>query len=426
METNVKEMDNEKHYCTFCNNEMLKIKNIIGLSNEETKILVEPKRVHTANMKIEMDDGSIREITGYRIQHNDARGPTKGGIRFHQHVDLEEVHTLAYLMSLKTSLVDIPYGGAKGGVIINPKEFSTNEIEKVSRAYIRELHEHLGPHKDIPAPDVYTNAQTMAWMLDEFEKINGEHSPGMITGKPLGLGGSVGRDTSTALGAFYVIEDYADKMGMTPAMTTISIQGFGNAGMNLAHYLFDAGFNIVAVSDSKCGLYKGTYLDIPDVINYKKENGTLNGYPHATKVHSKDVLYFNVDLLIPSALGNVITRDNDDKINAKCIIEVANAPITPEADEILSKRGDINVIPAILANSGGVIVSYFEWCQNISGYYWNETDVNTRLKEKMKTAFNEVYGTYIKNKEKGYDLRTAAYALAIIRILDAEKLRGNL
>ncbi len=415
----------EEYYCEFCNNELSKVQALMNLSDEEKKLLSKPKKIIKAEMEIKMDNGEYKKFIGYRVQHNDSRGPTKGGIRFHPDVNLEEVSILAYLMSLKTALVNIPYGGAKGGIIVNPKKLSKKELERLSRAYIREIHKHIGPLKDIPAPDVYTNSQIMAWMMDEFEKINGYHAPGVITGKPIELGGSKGRDIATSYGAFIIINEYAKTEGLNKALTNISIQGFGNAGLNLAKLLYDEGYNVVAVSDSKAGLYKESGLDIYDVINYKQKNKSLKGYKNAKEIKSDEVLFVPSDILIPSALGGVITHENVNKLKTKCIVEVANAPITPEANTELKKK-NILVVPAILANSGGVVVSYFEWVQNINGYYWSSKEVFEKLEYIMKNAFHETYKKYKQNKDKGYSLRNAAYALAIERILKAEKLRGNI
>ncbi len=415
----------EKHICIMCNNELSKVQHLMKLTDRERLLLATPKNIITADLEVQMDDGSVKSFKAFRIQHNDARGPTKGGIRFHPDVDMEEVKVLSYLMSLKTALVDVPFGGAKGGVIVDPKKLSRKELERLSRKYIQSMSPYIGPKKDIPAPDVYTDAQVMAWMLDEFENIKGEHAPGVITGKPLELGGSKGRDYATALGAVYVIIEYAKSNELDPRLTTVSIQGFGNAGMNLAKYMHDAGFNIVAVSDSRSGLFNKDGLDIDEVIKHKSKTGKLEGFKKAKKIKNDDVLYLDVDFLIPSALGDVIHSGNMNKIKSKRIIEVANAPISPDADEYLSKNGVV-IIPAILANAGGVVVSYFEWVQNNTGYYWTEKEVKDKLKDIMVKSFNDVYTLYKENKSKGFDFRSAAYALAIRRILAAERLRGNI
>lgn len=409
----------------MCNNELSKVQHLMKLTDRERLLLATPKNIITADLEVQMDDGSVKSFKAFRIQHNDARGPTKGGIRFHPDVDMEEVKVLSYLMSLKTALVDVPFGGAKGGVIVDPKKLSRKELERLSRKYIQSMSPYIGPKKDIPAPDVYTDAQVMAWMLDEFENIKGEHAPGVITGKPLELGGSKGRDYATALGAVYVIIEYAKSNELDPRLTTVSIQGFGNAGMNLAKYMHDAGFNIVAVSDSRSGLFNKDGLDIDEVIKHKSKTGKLEGFKKAKKIKNDDVLYLDVDFLIPSALGDVIHSGNMNKIKSKRIIEVANAPISPDADEYLSKNGVV-IIPAILANAGGVVVSYFEWVQNNTGYYWTEKEVKDKLKDIMVKSFNDVYTLYKENKSKGFDFRSAAYALAIRRILAAERLRGNI
>ncbi len=397
-----------------------KVQKIAELGNEEMELLLNPKQVVSVNFPVKMDSGKIKRFTGYRVQYNDARGPTKGGIRFHQNVDLSEVKSLAFWMALKCSVVNIPYGGAKGGVVVNPKELSKSELENLSRAFIKAIHDFVGPEKDIPAPDVYTNPQIMAWMLDEYEKIKGKHLPGLITGKPLSIGGSQGRGFSTSQGGAYVLREYMKDNNKSPAETTVAIQGFGNAGSFMAKVLNEWGYKVVAVSDSKGGAYSKQGLDIPKLLEYKKSNGTVNGFSEA--ITNKELLELDVDVLVPAALENQITKDNAPNINAKIILELANGPITPEADTVLEEKG-IVVIPDILANAGGVTVSYFEWVQNLYGYYWTEQEVLEKLEKIMVQSYNDV-----KNTAEKYNTsyRNGAYILAITRILDAERARGRL
>jgi glutamate dehydrogenase len=352
---------------------------------------------------------------GYRVQFNDARGPFKGGIRFHPDVNLDEVKALAAWMTLKCAVAHIPLGGAKGGIIVNPKELSKSELERLSREYIHKLHNDLGPDKDIPAPDVYTTPEIMAWMLDEYEKFHGRN-PGMITGKPIEIGGSKGRDKATAMGGFFVLAQALKVMNIKKP--TVAVQGFGNAGSVIAEILYDAGFKIVAISDSKSGIFDENGLNIKELIEYKKNTGTVKGFI-GKDITNEELLEIDADVLVPAALENQITELNADAIQAKIILELANGPTTPEADKILFKKGTV-VIPDILANSGGVTVSYFEWVQNIQNYYWTTDEVNARLKEKIVTAFENIYSISVEHK---IDLRTAAYILAVERISKAILLR---
>jgi glutamate dehydrogenase (NAD(P)+) len=399
-----------------------KIRKITNYSEEEMALLLSPKRIIQVNFPVKMDSGKTKRFNGYRVQYNDARGPTKGGIRFHPKVDLGEVKSLAFWMALKCSVVNIPYGGAKGGVEVDPKSLSQKEVEMLSRAYIKAIHENVGPTKDVPAPDVYTTPQIMAWMLDEYEKIKGEHSPGLITGKPLELGGSQGRGFSTSQGGAIVLREYMKMKGFEPEKTTVAIQGFGNAGSFMAKILQEWGYKIVAVSDSKGGLYSDEGLDIELVEKHKNRVGSLEGYEAATEITNEQLLELDADVLVPAALENQITKANAEKIRAKFIVELANGPVSPEADTILEKK-DIPVWPDILANAGGVTVSYFEWVQNLYGYYWSEEEVLEKLEKIMVNSFKEVYETAEKYNTT---FRNGAYILAINRILTAEKLRGNL
>ncbi len=396
-----------------------KIKKIANLTDEEVELLLTPKKIIEKDFYVKLDKGE-RKFKGYRVQYNNARGPTKGGIRYHPKVDLGEVKSLAFWMTLKCAVVDIPYGGAKGGVEVNPKELSEEELENLSRAFIRAIHQDIGPAKDIPAPDVYTNPQIMAWMLDEYEKIIGKHAPGVITGKPVELGGSKGRGFSTSQGGAFVLREYAKLKNMQPENTTVAVQGFGNAGSFMAKILSNWNYKVVAVSDSKGGVYDENGLDIDKVQEYKKQNRSVKGF--AKDITNEELLELPLDVLVPAALENQITKDNAANIKAKVIVELANGPITPEADTILEKN-NIAVIPDILANAGGVTVSYFEWVQNLYNYYWEEEEVIEKLEKIMIKSFTQVYETANENKT---NLRNGAYILAIRRILAAEKLRGNL
>ena len=371
---------------------------------------------------MKLDSGDIRYFTGYRVQYNDALGPTKGGIRFHPDVNLEEIKTLAFLMTLKCAVIGLPYGGAKGGVMIEPSRFSKEELERVSRGYIREIRHFIGPQIDIPAPDVNTNSQIMAWMLDEYEKLEGKHVPGVLTGKPILLGGSKAREFSTSMGGAYVLHEMVDSFDMKPKNTTVAVQGFGNVGMHIARILDEWGYKVVAVSDSKSGIYNPKGLKIKDVMKHKEKSGKVAKFAGAKEVSNEELLELKVDVLIPAALEDQITKKNAHKIKAKLILEMANAPITPEADEILLDK-DIFVIPDILANAGGVVVSYFEWVQNSQNYYWSEKVVLERLKTYMTDAVKELSMVCTDFK---CDMRASLYINAVKKILEAERLRGNL
>lgn len=406
--------------CKNCRAEISKVSEVQKLSEKDLIILSNPKKVVNVNFPVRLDNGEVEMISGFRVQYNDALGPTKGGIRFHQSVEPSEVSELAFLMTLKTSLLGLPYGGAKGGIKINPKNYSEAELERISRAYVREMHKVFGPHQDIPAPDVNTNAKIMAWMMDEYERIERKKTPGVFTGKPLILGGSKGRDTSTAKGAFFIIEEKYKKADKSKIK--VAIQGFGNAGMNIANMLYESDFKVVAVSDSSSGIYNEKGLDIKEVTDFKK-NGSLVDYNgKVKKISNSELLTLDVDILIPAALGGVIRSANVDTIKAKVIVELANAPISVTADDKLFKRS-IEIIPGILANAGGVVVSYFEWVQNLQNYYWEEDEVNEKLKKMILKAYREILDEAMSGK---LSLRTASYVIAINRVLEAERLRGHL
>ena len=393
----------------------------LKLEPEVHSILRQPMRELRFTLPVRMDNGKVKIFQGFRVQYNDARGPTKGGIRFHPEETIDTIRALAAWMTWKCAVVDIPYGGAKGGIICNPKEMSKGELERLSRAYIDKLYLTIGSEKDIPAPDVYTNPQIMAWMMDEYSKLKGYNSPGVITGKPLSIGGSLGREDATARGALFTVREAAKYLKLDLAKATVAIQGYGNAGSFMAiltKRLF--GSKIVAITDSKGGIYNPKGLDPYVVAEHKKKSGSVIGFPGTKKISNKDILELKVDILCPSALENVITEENAKNIQAKIIAEVANGPTTPEADKILSQKKTF-VIPDFLCNSGGVVVSYFEWVQNNSGYYWKEKEVHQRLDENITNAFTNVLNVSIVRKT---DLRLAAYVVAVERVIEAMKIRG--
>lgn len=394
---------------------------LLDLKEDIIEFLKKPKRILQFSLPVKMDDDKVRVFEGYRVQYNDARGPYKGGIRFHQRVNLAEVKALAFWMAIKTATVGIPMGGGKGGVAINPKKLSPAELERLSRAYMRAVANFVGPEIDIPAPDVNTNPQIMAWMMDEYEKIKGGHYPAVITGKPIELGGSAGRGTATAQGGFYVLQELLTKLKLGRKKLSVAIQGFGNAGAVFADLVKQAGLKVVAVSDSQGGIYNEQGLDLDKIKEYKKQTGSVVNFADAKNVTNQKLLELPVDMLAPAALENQITKDNAGRIKAQIILELANGPVTPEADEKLFKKGKI-VVPDILANAGGVTVSYFEWVQNRQQYYWTEKEVWKKLKVIIVKAFNEIWQT---SQEFKVDLRTAAFVLAVKRIAEAVEMRGK-
>jgi len=385
------------------------------------EMLKRPRRELTFNFPVRMDDGSIRVFTGYRVQHNNVRGPYKGGIRYHPNVSLEEVRALSMWMTWKCAVVGIPFGGAKGGIICNPKEMSKGELERMTRAYAEELTPFIGPKVDIPAPDVYTDAQTMAWIMDTYSRHMGRSVPDCVTGKPLEIGGSRGRDEATSRGIMYIAAEAATRKKMQLKDARVAVQGFGNVGSNAARLLQDeAGCRVIAVSDSHGGILDEAGLDIKKVLEFKKETGGLKGFPGAKDISNQELLELECDILIPAALENVITEKNAKHIRAKIVVEGANGPTTPEADEILFKNG-VMLVPDILANAGGVTVSYFEWVQDLQYFFWNAEEVKGRLKLIMTGAFTRVYGVSSAN---WIDMRTAANLIAIGEVAKAMQLRG--
>lgn len=375
----------------------------------------EPQRIIEVHFPVKMDDGTTAVFTAWRVQHSDARGPFKGGIRFHTNVSLDEVKSLAFWMSMKTAVVDIPFGGGKGGVIVDVKRLSPAELERLSRKFISTITPVIGAGVDVPAPDVNTNAQIMAWMLDEYEKISGRKEPGVITGKPLDLGGSAGREEATGLGGAIILKELAKKLGKAPEETNVAIQGYGNVGSFFAKFARGFGFQIVAVSDSKGGVYEPAGLDPEIVSGIKKEGKSVADLGQGEKISNEQLLELPVDIVVPAALEAVLTGANADRVQAKAILELANGPTTPEADDIFAKKG-IVVVPDILANAGGVAVSYFEWYQNMHGEKWELARVRKELEEKMVQGWSEVSN---KSSELKVPLRDGAYALALIRISQA-------
>ena len=392
---------------------------LLQLPEHVTNLLKHPKRVLSVSFPVKMDDGSVKVFEGFRAQHNDAIGPTKGGIRFHPGVTLDEVKALSMWMSFKCGVVGLPYGGGKGGVICDPHDYSKAEVERISRGFMEAIVDFVGPDKDIPAPDVYTTPQIMGWMMDTYSRLKGTYSPGVITGKPLIVGGSKGRNEATAQGCVYTILAALEDKGLPVENATVAIQGFGNAGRIAARLLNEAGCKIVAVSDSKCGIYDANGLDL-EVVGNLKDTSSIAEYGQSHVITNQELLELEVDILVPAALENVITAANADNIKAKIIAEAANGPTTPEADRILFSKG-ITVIPDILANAGGVTVSYFEWVQNLQHYYWSEAEVLDRLKTNMIISYEAVRDMAGEFKT---DFRTAAYMIAIKRIASAMEARG--
>ncbi len=383
-------------------------------------VLRTPKRVLEVAIPTKMDSGQVRVFTGYRVQHNIARGPAKGGIRYHPGVTLDEVKALAAWMTWKTATVNIPYGGGKGGVICDPKKMSKGELERMTRRYASEILPIIGPDQDIPAPDVYTDAQTMAWIMDTYSMTRGSSVPGVVTGKPLSLGGSPGRNEATARGCLFVTEEACKARKVPLRGATVAIQGFGNAGAIAARLFAEKKAKIIAISDSRGAVYNSRGIDPMKALRYKERSGTVVGMPSTSRISNDDLLTLKCDILIPAALENVITLDNADLVKAKIVAEAANGPTTPRADEILARKG-IFLLPDILANAGGVTVSYFEWAQNLQGFSWSEAQVNQQLQAVMQRSFNDVYE--IAKKYRTH-MRTAAYVLAVGRVADATLVRG--
>jgi glutamate dehydrogenase (NAD(P)+) len=384
------------------------------------RVLREPRRELTVHFPVKMDDGSVQVLTGYRVQHNLGRGPAKGGIRYHQDVSLDEVKALAMWMTWKCAVVGIPYGGGKGGVVVDPKQLSLKELEGLTRRFTTEIEVLIGPERDIPAPDVNTNAQVMAWIMDTYSMHVGHTVPGVVTGKPISLGGSEGRNEATARGCVYTVVEASRHLGLDLRRATVAVQGFGNAGSIAARLMQAEGSTVIAVSDSAGGIRNLNGLDIDRVIGWKKEHGTVMGFPGSESISNADVLETPCDVLIPAALENQITERNAGRIQARIVAEAANGPTTPEADQILFEKG-VFLIPDILCNAGGVTVSYFEWVQDLNRDHWSEAVVNAKLKDIMVRAFGEVRDLTLRNDT---DMRTGAYLLAVHRVAEATSMRG--
>ncbi|MDY7004917.1 MAG: Glu/Leu/Phe/Val dehydrogenase [Cyanobacteriota bacterium] len=402
----------------------------VSLSEDTKERLKHPKATLIVSIPVRMDDGSLRVFQGYRVRYDDTRGPTKGGIRYHPNVSIDEVKSLAFWMTFKCAVVSLPFGGAKGGITVNPKELSRMELERLSRGYIDAIADFIGPDVDIPAPDMYTNPMIMGWMMDEYSIIRRQLIPAVITGKPVTIGGSLGRNTATSMGAFFAIETIMPKFEYIPEKTTVAVQGFGNVGAFLAELLCQAGYKVVAVSDSQGGIYSPQGLDIPSIRQYKESNkgiqavyckGSVCNIVEHQVLTNEELLALDVDILIPAALENQITEENVKDIKAKFIFEAANGPTTSAADVILEERG-IYVFPDILINAGGVTVSYFEWVQNRSGLYWTLDEINQRLKEKMLAETEQIWQI---SQELSVSMRTAAYVHGLNRLGEAINAKGT-
>jgi glutamate dehydrogenase/leucine dehydrogenase len=410
----------ESHFNIVINN-LEEVSSIIDVNKDIIEILSSPQRIIQASIPVRMDSGNIEVFQGYRVQYNDARGPYKGGLRYHPDIGSDEVQALAALMTFKCAVVNIPFGGAKGGIKVDPSKLSKNELERLTRGYIDKIYEVIGPQKDILAPDVYTDSQIMAWVMDEYSKRTGYNVTTVVTGKPTEIGCSTGRGGSTSLGGVFVLKKALKLIKHKPPDTKVAIQGFGKVGSFIASFLVKEGFKIIAVSDVSGGVINKKGLNIQEILKYNQKTGSVTGCPKTDKITNSQLLELDVDVLIPAAVENQITEENADKIKAKIILEMANAPTTAIADEILNER-EIIVIPDILANSGGVVVSYFEWIQDMQAYCWPEEEVIKRLKEIMITAFDNILE---KSEKYKTNLRIASYILAIQRLAAAINLRGK-
>lgn len=404
----------------ICVKQFNKVADKLELEPGIREFLIKPKRQLIVSVPVEMDDGSYKVFDGYRVQHNIARGPAKGGIRYHQNVTLDEVKALATWMTWKCAVVNVPYGGAKGGITCDPTKMSAREIERLSRRYTAEISIIIGPEKDIPAPDVNTNAQTMSWIMDTYSVLKGYSVPGVVTGKPLFIGGSLGRDAATGRGVMYVVREAVKCLGLQLNDMKVVVQGFGNVGSNAALLLEEIGCKIIGICDVYGAVYNKKGIDIKKAVDFVRSTGKVVGLPDTEPIDPAEFLSLECDILVPAALEGQITKDNADKIQAKIIAEGANGPTTPEADEILFDRG-IFVIPDILANAGGVSVSYFEWVQDLMAHYWTEEEVNSKLEKIMKDAFKQVYDSATAQKTS---MRDAAYMLAVARVAEATRIRG--
>ena len=390
----------------------------LGLKSNIARALEIPDRELKVEIPFRRDNGEIDSVVGYRVQHNNTRGPFKGGIRYHHHVDIDEVRSLATLMTWKTALVDIPYGGGKGGIGINPSDYSKVELERISRKFFRAIDPIIGVNIDIPAPDVNTNAQVMSWFMDEYSQTHG-YTPGIVTGKPLELGGSEGREAATGRGTAIITREAAEKWNIDLKGAKVVVQGFGNVGSYAAKFLHEYGCKIIGVSDISGGLYASDGFDVEELFDYNYKHRTIDGYQYGKKITNEELLALECDFLIPAALGSAINEDNVDSLNCKIIIEAANGPVTGEAADKLWKK-KIAIIPDILTNAGGVTVSYFEWVQNLQQFKWPEDEINQKLEQKMVSAFNEVYSV---KQNKNVPMRIASFMVAIDRVSTAYNLR---
>jgi glutamate dehydrogenase (NADP+) len=402
----------------------------VTIDDDVAERLRHPKASLIVSIPVRMDDGTLRVFQGYRVRYDDSRGPTKGGVRYHPGVTLDEVQSLAFWMTFKCAVLNLPFGGGKGGVTVNPKELSKFELERLTRGYVDAIADFIGPDIDIPAPDVYTNSMIMGWMMDQYSIIRRKITPAVVTGKPVTMGGSLGRETATAMGAFFVMQRALVQFDQHPSNTTVAVQGFGNAGAIIAELLSRAGYRVVAVSDSKGGIYAKKGLDIPSIRRFKESSrglkavyceGTVCNIVEHEVITNEQLLELDVDVLVPAALENQITGANADKIKAKYVFEVANGPTTSEADMILANKG-IYVFPDILVNAGGVTVSYFEWVQNRSGAYWTLEEVNHKLEQSMNRETDNIWAIA---QDLSIDMRTAAYVHALNRLGDAIRAKGT-
>ncbi len=392
---------------------------LIQLPDSTRSVLRRSYRELTVQVVLLKDNGDHDVLTGFRIQHNGARGPYKGGVRFHPDVDADQIRSLAALMTWKAAVVDVPFGGAKGGIQVDPRNLTVNELERMTRVYTNQISHFLGSHRDIPAPDVNTNAQVMAWMMDEYGKRHG-YTPEIVTGKPIALGGSYGRDAATGRGTVIVMHEAAERMGLTPGECRVAIQGFGNVGGWAARVAHERGYKVIAVSDVEGGILNEDGLDIPKLLAHHTETGFVGGFPRAQPISNADLLALPVEVLLPAAMGRAIHCGNVDSLRCRIVVEGANNPITPEADEVLNRRG-VLIVPDILANAGGVIVSYFEWTQNIQQFRWDEVDVNRRLTTRLVAAYDRV-ATFA--RLQNVSMREAAFAIAVQRVAETAHLRG--
>ena len=400
--------------------QLRRVADVFGIDDALVNVLEQCKRGVVVSIPTKMDDGSVRVFEGYRVQHNIARGPSKGGIRYHPDVTLDEVRALAMWMTWKCALMGVPFGGAKGGIACDPKTMSKGELERMTRRFTSEIVNQIGPEKDIPAPDVGTNAETMAWMFDTYSMNKGHSVLGVVTGKPLTIGGSLGREEATARGALFCVRDALAKLDMSFEGLTGVVQGFGNVGSFLAKFLHEQGATVIGISDSTVAIHNPKGIDIPAALGWKHEHHTLKGLPNSEEIGAAELLELDCDLLAPCALEQVVTGENADRIKATIVCEGANGPLTPEADAILEQKG-VLILPDVLANAGGVVVSYFEWVQGLQEYFWKEDEVNARLNEIVSKAFQE---TWEVQQSRKVPMRVAAYGLAVQRVAEATVTRG--